>query len=237
MTLFYYLCSENCGNMDFHLKFDINNKLYLRNPEGSELGKQIVKKAIDLIYSIGFEQFTFKKLAHEVNTTEASIYRYFENKHRLLLYILSWYWNYMEFHVNFKITNLTDKKERLKVVIQLLTDDLSMEFGNVDYNLHYLNQIVIAESGKGYMIKEVSELNSNEIFKPYKDLCAKIAVLISDYNPKYIFPHSLSTTLIESSHQQQFFIKNLPRLTDIHAVKKSDFIKLFLEDFLFKVLG
>ncbi|MBK9401166.1 MAG: TetR/AcrR family transcriptional regulator [Bacteroidetes bacterium] len=223
--------------MDFHVRFDISDKLYLRNPEGSELGKQIVQKAIILIFDIGFEQFTFKKLASESNCTEASIYRYFENKHRLLLYILSWYWNYMEFLVNFKIMNLNDSKEKLKVVIQLLTQDLSVEFGNIEYNTHYLNQIVIAESGKGYMIKDVSELNSNEVFKPYKDLCATIASIISVYNPNYEFPHSLSTTLIEASHQQQFFSKNLPRLTDVNTVKKSDFIKLFLEDMLFKILG
>ena len=37
------------------------------------------------------EEFTFRKLAQKINTTEASVYRYFENKHRLLIYILAWY--------------------------------------------------------------------------------------------------------------------------------------------------
>ena len=89
--------------MNFQLKFKINEKLFIRNPEGSELGNQIVKKAIDLIYNLGFEQFTFKKLAVEMNSTEATIYRYFENKHRLLLYILNWYWCYMEFLLMMKL--------------------------------------------------------------------------------------------------------------------------------------
>jgi hypothetical protein len=53
--------------MNFQLRFKINEKLFIRNPEGSELGNQIVKKAIDLIYNLGFEQFTFKKLAVEMN--------------------------------------------------------------------------------------------------------------------------------------------------------------------------
>ena len=89
--------------MQFQVKFDINEKVYLRNPESSEVGKLMVKKAIDLIYVLGFEQFTFKKLAAEINSTEATIYRYFENKHRLLLYILNWYWCYMEFLVTLKL--------------------------------------------------------------------------------------------------------------------------------------
>ena len=78
--------------MDYSLSFRVNEKIYVRDPEGTELGRQMVKRAIDLIYDLGFEAFTFKKLALQMNTTEATIYRYFENKHRLLLYIISWYW-------------------------------------------------------------------------------------------------------------------------------------------------
>ncbi len=62
----------------------------------SNLGKQIVKSAIDLIYELGFEHYTFKKHAVKIKTTEATIYRYFENKHRLPLYILNWYWYYTD---------------------------------------------------------------------------------------------------------------------------------------------
>jgi len=87
--------------MDYSLSFKVNEKIYIRDPEGTEMGKQIVKHAIDQIYSLGFEQFTFKKLAAEMGTTEATIYRYFENKHRLLLYILNWYWSYLEYLVVF----------------------------------------------------------------------------------------------------------------------------------------
>lgn len=223
--------------MEFQLKFDINSKIYLRNPESSELGKLIVKTSINLIYELGFEQFTFKKLALEINSTEATIYRYFENKHRLLLYILNWYWNFMEFLVTYKIQNINDSKEKLKLIIQLLTQDLSSGFVQIEYNTNYLNQIVIAESSKVYLIKEVAEINKSEVFKPYKNLCAKIADIILNYNPTYKFPHSLSTTLIETAHHQQYFGRNLPRLTDIHVMKESDFTRSFLEDLLFRVLG
>lgn len=40
-----------------------------------------------MIYKTGYEAFTFKKLAEDIGTTEAGIYRYFENKYKLLVYL------------------------------------------------------------------------------------------------------------------------------------------------------
>ena len=222
--------------MEFHVTFTVNEKIYLRDPEGSQLGKQIVKNAIDLIYELGFEHFTFKKLAAEVKTTEATIYRYFENKHRLLLYILNWYWSYMEFLVIFQLQNLNDIRAKLKTIIQLLTHELPESAGRLDYNKKFLNQIVIAESSKVYLVKEVNEINKNEVFKPYKDLCAKIAEVIMAYNATYLYPKSLSSTIIETAHHQQFFSNYLPKLTDVNQENRKEFTSVFLEHLLFKAL-
>lgn len=223
--------------MDLQVKFKVNAKIYLRDPESTEVGREIVKNGIDLIYQLGFEQFTFKKLATEIGSTEATIYRYFENKHRLLLYILNWYWNYMEFLVDYTLTNINDNKERLKLIVKLLTHELPESTGKFDYNKKSLNEIVITESSKVYLVKEVSEINKDQVFKPYKDLCAKIADVISAYNPKYKFPKSLSTTLIETSHHQQYFSLNLPRLTDATPKNRGEFTAQFLEDLLFNALS
>nr|MBP6414578.1 TetR/AcrR family transcriptional regulator [Bacteroidia bacterium] len=57
------------------IRIKMNDKLFLRNPEDSLLGKRIVSKGLVLINKLGFEDFTFKKLAAEIETTEASIYR------------------------------------------------------------------------------------------------------------------------------------------------------------------
>lgn len=222
--------------MDFQVSFKVNDKIFLKDPETSEVGKQIVKNAIDLIHNLGFEQFTFKKLALEINCTEATVYRYFENKHRLLLYILNWYWCYMEFLVMFKLQNISDKKERLKLVVHLLTHELPESSGQFDYNKKFLNQIVITESSKAFLVKDVSEINKEEVFKPYKDLCSTIAKIIAAFKPSYGYPRSLSTTLIETSHHQQYFSVNLPKLTDVNDANKSEFTSFFLEDLLFKVL-
>ncbi|MGV3604595.1 MAG: TetR/AcrR family transcriptional regulator [Dyadobacter fermentans] len=223
--------------MEFHVSFHLNEKVYLKDPESSEVGKQLVKNAIDLIYELGFEHFTFKKLAVQVNTTEATVYRYFENKHRLLLYILNWYWSYMEFLVMFKLQNVTDPAQKLHVIIALLTHELPQSAGSMDYNTKYLNQIIISESSKVYLVKDVTEINKSEVFKPYKDLCTRIAQVISEYNPEYQFPRSLSSTLIETSHYQQFFSTFLPRLTDNQGADQRIFATNFLTDLLFKAIS
>jgi hypothetical protein len=223
--------------MDFQLSFKVNEHIYLRDPESSELGKQIVKNAIDLIYELGFEHFTFKKLATKMSTTEASIYRYFENKHRLLLYILNWYWSYMEFLVDFTIQNIQDPKEKLIKIITLFTQSLPESLGQLDYNKSYLNQIVLSESSKVYLIKEVKEINSYQVFKPYKDLCNKISEVMLSLNPTYAYSRSLSSTLIETAHSQQYFSKNLPRLTDISSEKDEKFVFNYLNQLVFSALN
>lgn len=223
--------------MDYSLSFRVNEKIYVRDPEGTELGKQMVKSAIDLIYTLGFEAFTFKKLATQMNTTEATIYRYFENKHRLLLYILNWYWSYMEYLVVFQLQPIADPKAKLDRLVELLSDDLPESAGQSDYNKKFLHQIVISESSKVYLVKDVKEINSNEVFKPYKDLCARISELIAAQNPTYAFPHSLSSTLVETAHSQLFFSMHLPRLTDASGENQARFVESFLKDLVNRVLG
>ena len=80
-------------------------------------------------------------------------------------------------------------------------------------------------------------MNKAEVFLPYKELCASIAAIIELYNPKYKYPKSLTSTIIEASHHEQFFIDYLPRLTDVQAKNKPEFVANFLEDMLFKTLA
>ena len=82
----------------------------------------------------------------------------------------------------------------------------------------------------------MKEINKDQVFKPYKDLCSKIADVISEYNPNYKYPRSLSSTLIETSHTHQFFSNFLPKLTDSQIFKDKNFTFLYLENLLFKVL-
>ena len=84
------------------IKLSLNHRSYLREPEATELGRKIITESITLIDALGFEQFTFKKLAAEIGSTEASVYRYFENKHKLLVYLVSWYWAWLDYRVAFE---------------------------------------------------------------------------------------------------------------------------------------
>jgi AcrR family transcriptional regulator len=211
----------------------MNEELFLRDPIGSELGKKIIKHSIQLIHKNGFEGFTFKKLAVDIGTTEAGIYRYFENKHRLLLYIIAWYWSWLEYQISFQTNNITDPSVKLKKVITILatTVEDNIDTSYVDESL--LHQIVISEGSKAYLTRQVGEDNKHQFFKPFKDLCAVIAGIILECNPKYRFPKSLASTIIEMAHFQNFFMKNLPALTDFEKNAGDAKIISFLEDLVF----
>jgi hypothetical protein len=222
--------------MELQLQIKMNEKLFLRNPEKSELGKKILLHSIQLINKNGFESFTFKKLADEIGSTEAGIYRYFENKHRLLIYIAAWYWSWLEYRVIINTSNIKDPVVKLKRVIKLLATVVEDDVKTSYVNESVLHQIIIAEGTKAYLTKHVSEDNKDQLFKPYKDLCAKIGDIIIEFNPKYKYPKSLSSTIIEMAHFQNFFMNNLPSLTDFGKTKDESEIVSFLDDLVFSAI-
>lgn len=222
--------------MELQLQIKMNDKLFLRNPEQSELGKKIILHSIQLIHKNGFEAFTFKKLAEDIGTTEASIYRYFENKHRLLVYITAWYWSWLEYRVTIHTHNIKDPTLKLTMVIKLLATAVQDDIKTSHVDESILHQIIIAEGSKAYLTKHVSADNKDQLFKPYKDLCATIGDIILECNPKYKYPKSLSITIIEMAHLQNYFMNNLPALTDFGKAKDELKIVAFLEDLVFSSL-
>jgi AcrR family transcriptional regulator len=217
------------------IRIKMNDKLYLRNPEDSVLGKRIVSEGILLINKLGFEDFTFKKLALEMDATESSIYRYFENKHRLLVYLITWYWSFLEYKVVFTLNNITDPEVKLKTIVRLLVVEPDKK-QNSDYITESeAYELVKRESPKAYLTRNVTKDNQDRLFKPYKDLCSRIADIIREFNPKYKYPNSLASTILEMSHAQKFFMENLPSLTDSSSPDNSKLIK-FLENLVFTTL-
>ncbi|MCW3080270.1 TetR/AcrR family transcriptional regulator [Segetibacter sp.] len=223
--------------MDVEIHIKMNEKLFVRNPEQTDLGKKIIKNSIELIQGGGFEAFTFKKLAEHIGTTEAGIYRYFENKHRLLIYITAWYWSYLQYRVVFETNNIDDPAAKLKKVIQLLTSTVLEDERVKHIDEKLLHEIIIAEGSKAYLTKHISEDNRDKLFKPYKDLCSVIAEFITASNPAYKFPHSLASTIIEAAHNQNFFMHHLPSLTDFATEKSEKNIALFIEEMVFNTIG
>ncbi len=223
--------------MDLQLQIKMNEKLFIKDPQQTELGKKIVLHSVQLIHDEGFEAFTFKKLAQSIGTTEAGIYRYFENKHRILIYITAWYWSWLEYQVTFHLNNISDPVVRLKKTITLLATPIDDNITTTYVNECILYQIIITEGTKAYLTKKVSIDNKDHLFKPYKDLCAKIGNIILECNPDYLYPKSLSSTIIEMAHLQTFFMHNLPSLTDFGNEKNEANIILFLESLVFSSLN
>lgn len=208
-----------------NISIKVNENLYLKNPESSVLGKRIIEGGILLINELGFDDFTFKKLAAKINSTEASVYRYFESKHKLLLYLSAWYWAWMEYRFLFVTVNIDDPKERLTKAIRLLTEEV-LEDGNIPHiNERLLHRILIAESTKAYCNRQVDDENSIGAYRNYKQLVQRVSDIILEINPDYKYPHMLVSTVIEGSHHQRFFSEHLPRLTDV--VKGEDAIVSF----------
>lgn len=215
----------------------LNSRLFLKNPQSTEMGKKIIRESISLISSIGYEQFTFKKLAIEIETTEATIYRYFVNKHKLLIYLVSWYWSYLEFQMILQLSTISDPADKIRKVIDILVweDNLEIDFGSFDHQALYF--ITIAEGNKTYLSKDVDENNRDMLYKPVKDLSGRIAGVFSEYNPDYKYPNTLASSVIDLSHLQYFFMHHLPRLSDFAQNKRPRDIEAFLEDLVFKALS
>lgn len=211
--------------MSVTIKITLNEGLYLKEPQDSNLGRKIIEHSILLINDLGFESFTFKKLANEINSTEASIYRYFENKHLLLIYLVSWYWEWVSYLIKTNTLNIKDPKKKLSIIIKSFVS-ASIENPAIGYvNESELHDIVISEGTKVYHTKEVDNENSKGFFKNYKDLAATVSEVVLEITPDFKYPHAFATNLFEMSNNHIYFAKHLPRLTDI-KVKENEFNEL-----------
>lgn len=218
------------------IKVELNDKIYLRDPESTDLGRKIISQSIQLIDQLGFEQFTFKKLAVAIDSTEASIYRYFENKHKLLIYLISWYWAWLDYQIGFHTNNIFDPREKLRIIIRLISETHGEPGYASSIDQATLFRIVVSEASKAYLTKEVDADNKVGLFRDYKSLCHKIALLVLEINPSHPFPHAMVSTLFEVARKQVFFAQHLPSLTE---VKDKDYnsLAIFLEHLVFSSIA
>ena len=199
----------------------VNSELYLKNPDSSELGHRIISESVVMINELGFESYTFKKLGVKIESPESSIYRYFENKHTLLIYLVSWYWSWIEYLLVFKTANLSSPIEKLKQSIGIVTQPLIDNYQTSFVDVKILSTIIITESVKAYHTKNVDEENKKGYFKTYKKVVQRISDLVLEVNPKFEYPHMLISTVIEGAHQQGYFAEHLPGLTDVNNGKNA----------------
>ena len=204
------------------IKFDLNESLYNKDPQESSLGKRILENSIIMINDLGFESFTFRKLAMEIGSAEKSIYRYFENKHFLLLFLTSWYWEWVHYLITINIKNIEDPNRRLSVAIDNLVKATSENPINKYINENLLHRVVINEGGKAYHINAIDEENKAGLFYAYKKLVKAVSDIITDVNPKFKYSHSLASNLFEMANNQIYFAEHLPKLSSIKSGKNQN---------------
>ena len=217
------------------INLTVHEKLYLKDPLSSDLGKKIVKHGVAMIESLGFEEFTFKKLGAEIQSNESSIYRYFESKHQLLLYLINWYWSWMEYQIVFSTSSMTDASLKLNRAIALLTQkwpDNSLVAG---INAAQLQRVIITEAPKAMHTKSIDKENEEGLFGVYKRVIQRVSDMVMDINPKYAYPHMLITTVVEGAHQMRFFADHLPTITD-QVDNQAPFVESFYQDLIQKTI-
>lgn len=221
-------------NLLSRISIQVNEKLYLKDPESSDLGRKIVSGGITLIDKIGFDEFTFRKLGQKINSPEASVYRYFENKHMFLVYLTSWYWSWMEYCLVMKLSNIPSAEKRLELALELITgiQPRGQKAGAIE--LDKLGRIVIAESAKSYLSKEVDRINKEGAFLAYKQFVTRVSAIVSEIAPHYKYPNMLISTIVEGAHHQYFFAEHLPALSN--KQQKQDFVTRFCTDLVFKTI-
>jgi hypothetical protein len=135
----------------------------------------------------------------------------------------------------FATTNIPSKKDKLKAAVEILTRkvDVDNSFSYIDEII--LNRIIIAESSKAYHTKDIDTENEKGYYQVYKRVVQRVSNMVTDINPSFEYPNMLISTVIEGAHQQRYFSKHLPSLTDVK--KGKDAIVRFYTDLVFKVIN
>lgn len=197
-----------------NLKISVPEKIYIKDPETSELGKRIVENSILLINEIGFENFTFKKLGQKIGSNESSLYRYFESKHKLLLYLSSWYWAWLEYQLVLETFSISNKNEKLEKAISVITRTVEIDSNFSHINEAFLYKIIVNESSKSFLTKEVDQENKEGYFEIYKRLITRLESMILAIKPDYNFALSLASTILEGGLHQHFLNDHFPSITN-----------------------
>lgn len=214
---FVCIYTEIMDSLLSNLKISVNDSLYLKDPEGTELGRKIIEQSILLIDEIGFDAYTFRKLGERIGSNESSIYRYFENKHKLLLYLSAWYWGWTEYHLVFKTHSILDAEDKLRTAIYMLTRDISIDTNFMHVNEEALFRIMISEFSKSYLTKEVDQENKEGYFALYKRIILRLSSIMEEVNPDYPFAASLSSTVVEGALHQHYLSQHFKSITNCNA--------------------
>ena len=217
-----------------NFKIAISEKLYIKDPETSDLGKKIVKHSIILIDEIGFESFTFKKLGALIHSNESSIYRYFESKHKLLLYLSNWYWSWIEYNLVIATTNVSQPLEKLTKGINIITQVIQDDPKTPHIDESVLSRIIVSEFNKTLFTKDVDEENKEGYFLVYKRIIHRVIAMIEEVNPNYPYAKTLASSIIDGNLHQNYLKEHFKTITNLSNLES---IADFYTDIIKKVLA
>lgn len=224
---------EEMTNEEF-VRIVVDRQLYLRDPQETALGRRLISEAVEMIAEVGIENFTFSKLARHCSSTEASVYRYFHNKHELLGYLVAWYWAWLDYQVRFRCNNITAPARRLEIVVQSLAGSTLSRGITPWINEEMLHRLVTGESGK---LQLAGEHTAARAYAHQEIFTQRIAGIISEARPRYHYPKALASLLIQQSHQQRWYASHFPALTEVRIQgQDSKPLVKFLEHILLSCL-
>ena len=154
-------------------------------------------------------------MGEKIQSNESSIYRYFENKHKLLVYLTSWYWSWIEYRLAFATTNVSNPIEKLEKAIKLVTENVTDDHATQHINEEILSRIIVEEFTKTLMTKEVDNENKDGFFLVYKRVVNRIIDIIKEVNPDYPYAKSLASSVVEGALHQHFLKNHLKTITNL----------------------
>ncbi len=220
------------------IKFSLSKKLYVRDPQETKYGKRLLRHSIILMDQLGLEQFTFKKLASEMKSTEASIYRYFENKYKMLSYLGCWYWEWVHYLIDIHTLNIKDPKHRLQLTIHQLIHASNESVMTEYINENALHRLLIREGVKVIHFQDVDQAKEQGLFKSKINLIEKVSDTLLQLNPDFAYHRTLASTIIDMVDNQIYYAHHLPQLSSLSSSENTlEHLEQIVNDLTFSTLA
>ncbi len=183
------------------LRLEVPAELFIKDPFSSELGAKIVEAAIQLINKIGYEDFTFKKLALSCKTTEATIYRYFHSKQQLLAYLCALYWSYTTLIIELEGEKLnSNSKKQLGSLLQILSNNVELKSLSNTLLIEELFRLVIKQWPKVNHLDGEQNTYLNDAVNAYKKVTQLFANVLHTIQPKLRYSLVYADTIVMAIH-------------------------------------
>lgn len=198
-----------------NIVIDINETIFIRDPLQTSLGRNIIKYSIELLDELGFEAFNFKRLAQRMESTEASVYRYFENKYKLLAYLVAWYWDYMHFMILMGLRVIDNPKDKLYHIVETLVRSINDSTAPDYIDLGKLHHLVVENASRVYHNKQVDDLKKEGFYTNLQKLVKTISDIILEADAEFKYPKALATTVVDMCLNSEYNIEHFSHLTDV----------------------